>query len=215
LKLNVHSIITGPFQENSYILSEKLSKDCILVDPGDEAEKISYFIDDNNFNPIAIINTHAHLDHIGAVTEIKNKYNIPFYLHSAEKQILESYPLSCRMFGMEVKPVPVVDNWIHKAGKLTIGEFNFSIIETPGHTPGGCCYLIENRLFVGDTLFRGSVGRTDLPGGNWDILEKSLLYIMENVDLDVIIYSGHGKETNLRTEKEKNPFLISLKSHLN
>jgi Zn-dependent hydrolases, including glyoxylases len=116
---------------------------------------------------------------------------------------------------MEVKPVPVVDNWIHKAGKLTIGEFNFSIIETPGHTPGGWCYLIENRLFVGDTLFRGSVGRTDLPGGNWDILEKSLLYIMEHVDLDVIIYSGHGKETNLRTEKEKNPFLISLKSHLN
>ena len=75
--------------------------------------------------------------------------------------------------------------------------------------------MIENRLFVGDTLFRGSVGRTDLPGGNWDILEKSLLYIMEHVDLDVIIYSGHGKETNLRTEKEKNPFLISLKSHLN
>ena len=88
MKLNVHSIITGPFQENSYILSEKLSKDCILVDPGDEAEKISYFIDDNNFNPIAIINTHAHLDHIGAVTEIKNKYNIPIYLHSSEKQIL-------------------------------------------------------------------------------------------------------------------------------
>ena len=75
--------------------------------------------------------------------------------------------------------------------------------------------MIENRLFVGDTLFRGSVGRTDLPGGNWDILEKSLLYIMEHVDLDVIIYPGHGKETNLRTEKVKNPFLISLKSHLN
>ena len=215
MKLQVHSLITGPFQENSYIIAELLSKDCILIDPGDEAEKISYFIDDNKFNPIAIINTHAHLDHIGAVQEIKNKYNIPFYLHSREEPILEMYPISCRMFGIEVKPIPVVDNWIHNSGKLNIGTFSFSIIETPGHTPGGCCFLIENFLFVGDTLFHGSVGRTDLPGGDWGVLEQSLLYLMEHVDSDVIIYSGHGEETNLRVEKEKNPFLISLKTHLN
>ena len=210
MKLNVHSIITGPFQENSYILSEKLSKDCILVDPGDEAEKISYFIDDNNFNPIAIINTHAHLDHIGAVTEIKNKYNIPFYLHSAEKQILESYPLSCRMFGMEVKPVPVVDNWIHKAGKLTIGGFNFSIIETPGHTPGGVSFLFNNHLFVGDTLFQGSVGRTDLPGGDYSILQDSLRRLIALLPKETIVHSGHGPDTTLNEEFHNNPYLKFL-----
>ena len=215
MKLQVHSLITGPFQENSYIIAELLSKDCILIDPGDEAEKISYFIDDNKFNPIAIINTHAHLDHIGAVQDIKTRYKIPFYLHYREEPILEMYPISCRMFGIEVKPIPVVDNWIHNSGKLNIGTFSFSIIETPGHTPGGCCFLIENFLFVGDTLFHGSVGRTDLPGGDWGVLEQSLLYLMEHVDSDVIIYSGHGEETNLRIEKEINPFLISLKTHLN
>ena len=215
MKLQVHSLITGPFQENSYILSEMLSKDCILIDPGDEAEKICYFIDSNKFNPIAIINTHAHLDHIGAVQEIRNKYNIPFYLHYLEKPILESYPMSCRMFGITAKPIPTVDNWIQEGGELNIGIFKFYIIETPGHTPGGCCLLIEKLLFVGDTLFHGSVGRTDLPGGDWDMLEESLLYLMENVKSDVTVYSGHGIETNLRIEKEKNPFLISLKSNLN
>jgi len=215
LKLQVHSLITGPFQENSYILSDMLSKDCILIDPGDEAEKICYFIDSNKFNPIAIINTHAHLDHIGAVQEIKNIYNIPFYLHYLEKPILESYPMSCRLFGITVKPIPTVDNWIQEGGELNIGTFKFSIIETPGHTPGGCCFLIEKLLFVGDTLFHGSVGRTDLPGGDWVMLEESLLYVMENVKSDVTVYSGHGIETNLRIEKEKNPFLISIKSNLN
>ncbi len=215
MKLQVHSLITGPFQENSYILADELSKQCVLIDPGDEANKIIFFIDDNKFNPIGIINTHAHLDHIGAVEEIKSRYKIPFYLHYLEKPILESYPMSCRIFGIEAKLVPTVDNWIQKGGELNIGIFRFSIIETPGHTPGGCCLLIENIIFVGDTLFHGSVGRTDLPGGDWGMLEESLLYLMENIESDVKIYSGHGIETNFKIEKEKNPFLISLKSNLN
>ncbi len=215
MKLQVHSLITGPFQENSYILADKLSKQCVLIDPGDEADKIIFFIDDNKFNPIGIINTHAHLDHIGAVEQIKTRYKIPFYLHYLEKPILESYPMSCRIFGIEAKPAPTVDNWIQKSGELNIGIFKFSIIETPGHTPGGCCLLIENIIFVGDTLFHGSVGRTDLPGGDWGMLEKSLLHLMENIESDVKIYSGHGKETNFKIEMEKNPFLISLKSNLN
>ena len=120
MKLQVHSLITGPFQENSYIIAELLSKDCILIDPGDEAEKISYFIDDNKFNPIAIINTHAHLDHIGAISEIKEKYSIPFYLHVGEKPILDSYPLACRMFGIKPGKSPSVDEWFHSSGKLLI-----------------------------------------------------------------------------------------------
>tara|TARA_B110000438_G_C15784718_1_gene637861 strand:+ start:846 stop:1493 length:648 start_codon:yes stop_codon:yes gene_type:complete len=215
LKLQVHSLVTGPFQENSYIISDILSKDCILIDPGDEAEKIYYFIDNNNFKPMGIINTHAHLDHIGAVQELKDKYNIPFYLHYMEKPILESYPISCKMFGIDVKPIPNVDNWIYEGGKLNIGKFNFSIFETPGHTPGGCSFLIEKFLFVGDTLFHGSVGRTDLPGGDWNILEKSLLNLMKIIEPDVTIYSGHGKDTNIGIEIEKNPFLVSLKSKLN
>ncbi|MEC9106048.1 MAG: MBL fold metallo-hydrolase [Candidatus Neomarinimicrobiota bacterium] len=215
MKFHVYSLITGPFQENSYIISDQVSNDCILIDPCDEAKKISILIDDNNLNPIAIINTHAHLDHIGAVDEIKNIYNVPFYLHYAEKPILESYPMSCRMFGIEAKPIPSVDHWIQKGGELRIGSFKFLIIETPGHTPGGCCFLIDKSLFVGDTLFHGSVGRTDLPGGDWNMLEESLLYLMNNISSDITIYSGHGVETNIGIEMEKNPFLVSLKSNLN
>ena len=215
MKFHVYSLITGPFQENSYIISDQVSNDCILIDPGDEAKKISILIDDKNLNPIAIINTHAHLDHIGAVDEIKKIYNVPFYLHYAEKPVLESYPMSCRMFGIEAKPIPSVDHWIQKGGELHIGSFKFLIIETPGHTPGGCCFLIDKSLFVGDTLFHGSVGRTDLPGGDLNMLEESLLYLMNNISSDITIYSGHGVETNIGIEMEKNPFLISLKSNLN
>ena len=119
------------------------------------------------------------------------------------------------MFGMEEKPIPSVDHWIQKGGELRIGSFEFLIIETPGHTPGGCCFLIDKSLFVGDTLFHGSVGRTDLPGGDWNMLEESLLYLMNNISSDITIYSGHGVETNFGIEMEKNPFLISLKSNLN
>ena len=215
MKLQVHRLITGPFQENSYILADELSNQCVFIDPGDEADKIISFIDNNKFNPIGIINTHAHLDHIGAVEDLKSRYKIPFHLHYLEKSILESYPMSCRIFGIKEKPVPTVDNWIQNSGELNIGTFRFSIIETPGHTPGGCCLLIDNIIFVGDTLFHGSVGRTDLPGGDWDFLEKSLLNLMKNIDPDVKVYSGHGIETNLKIEMEKNPFLIPLKSNLN
>jgi len=168
-----------------------------------------------NLQPIAIINTHAHLDHIGAVAEIKERYTIPFYLHIAEKPVLESYPIATRMFGLQEKETPSVDKWIESGGPLIIGPFTFSIIETPGHTPGGCSYVIEDCVFVGDTLFQGSIGRTDLPGGDWPTLENSLVNLMTSLNLDIKVYSGHGPITSLRIEKEQNPFLIPLKNRVN
>jgi glyoxylase-like metal-dependent hydrolase (beta-lactamase superfamily II) len=187
----------------------------VLIDPGDEDQKIIQVLEENNLQPIAIINTHAHLDHIGAVAEIKERYTIPFYLHIAEKPVLESYPIATRMFGLQEKETPSVDKWIESGGPLKIGPFAFSIIETPGHTPGGCSYVIEDCVFVGDTLFQGSIGRTDLPGGDWPTLENSLVNLMTSLDLDIKVYSGHGPATSLRIEKEQNPFLIPLKNRVN
>ena len=215
MKLQVHSLITGPFQENSYIIAELLSKDCILIDPGDEAEKISYFIDDNKFNPIAIINTHAHLDHIGAISEIKEKYSIPFYLHVGEKPILDSYPLAWRMFGIKSGKSPSVDEWLDSSGNLFIEPFKLLIIETPGHTPGGCSFLINDAIFVGDTLFQGSIGRTDLPGGDRKILDKSLVKLIKNLNPNTTVYSGHGPVTSIGIEKINNPFILPLQNKFN
>ena len=215
MKLIVQSIVTGPFQENTYIVGDQVSSQCVLIDPGDEDQKIIQVLKENNLQPIAIINTHAHLDHIGAVAEIKERYTIPFYLHIAEKPVLESYPIATRMFGLQEKETPSVDKWIESGGPLKIGPFAFSIIETPGHTPGGCSYVIEDCVFVGDTLFQGSIGRTDLPGGDWPTLENSLVNLMTSLDLDIKVYSGHGPVTSLRIEKEQNPFLIPLKNRVN
>ena len=215
MNLYIKTIVTGPFQENSYLLIDKLSKKCVLIDPGDEAQKIINFINEKNIIPIAIINTHAHLDHIGAISEIKAVYPIPFYLHIEEKPILDSYLVSCRMFGMKPAESPSVDEWLNASGELLIGPFKFLIIETPGHTPGGCSFLIDDIIFVGDTLFQGSIGRTDLPGGDRKILDKSLIKLINKLNPKTTVYSGHGPSTSIGFEKKNNPFLIELKNNFN
>ena len=215
MNLYIKTIVTGPFQENSYLLIDKLSKKCVLIDPGDEAQKIINFINEKNIIPIAIINTHAHLDHIGAISEIKAEYSIPFYLHTEEKPILDSYLISCRMFGMKPVESPSVDEWLNASGELLIGPFKFLIIETPGHTPGGCSFLIDDIIFVGDTLFQGSIGRTDLPGGDRKILDKSLIKLINKLNPKTTVYSGHGPSTSIGFEKINNPFLIQLQNNFN
>ena len=210
MSLNVETVVTGPFQENSYILWYSGSSDAVLIDPGDDPQLIIHAIEDQNLDPIGIINTHAHLDHIGAVYPLKEKYQISFYLHENEKLILDMYEQTCEMFGIIPKEKPEVDIWFTDEGKIIIGEFHFNTLNTPGHTPGGTCLELENHIFVGDTLFRGSVGRTDLPGGDWSTLESSLVHIIQSFNHNKIIHSGHGPDTTLLIELEKNPFLIEL-----
>ena len=215
MNLYIKTIVTGPFQENSYLLIDNLSNKCVLIDPGDEAQKIINYINENHIIPIAIINTHAHLDHIGAISEIKAEYSIPFYLHTEEKPILDSYLISCRMFGVKPAQSPSVDVWLNAIGELLIGPFKFLIIETPGHTPGGCSFLIDDVIFVGDTLFQGSIGRTDLPGGDRKILDKSLIKLINKLNPKTAVYSGHGPSTSIGFEKINNPFLIQLQNNFN
>ena len=215
MNLIVDTVKTGPFQENSFIGWYSNSDEAFLVDPGDDAHLISDVIDKNSIVPKAIINTHAHLDHIGAVQLLKEKYKIPFYLQTNEKMILETYEASCKMFGIKPNPKPEVDIWFDNEGELIIDRFKFNTINTPGHTPGGTCLQIENHIFVGDTIFRGSVGRTDLPGGNSSLLQSSLIHLMNSIDHDFIVHSGHGPDTTLNYELSENPFLIPLKNKLN
>ena len=215
MNLIVETIITGPFQENSFIGWSSNSNEAFLIDPGDDVHLIIDFIENNGLVPNAIINTHAHLDHIGAVQPLKEKYNIPFYLHKNESFILETYEASCKLFGLEPNPKPQVDIWFDSECELNINKFKFNTINTPGHTPGGTCLQVENHIFVGDTIFKGSVGRTDLPGGNSNLLQKSLIHLMNSIDHNSILHSGHGPDTTLNDELNKNPFLIPLKDKLN
>ena len=205
----VEKIVTGPFQENTFVVRSVESNQTLIIDPGDDEDRIIEFIRSKKLTPLAILNTHAHLDHIGAVSKLKESFNIPFYLHEEEKMILDHYEESCEMFGLLPKQKPKVDKWLKNHKSLTIKDFKVKIINTPGHTPGGVCYEIDNHIFVGDTIFKGSVGRTDLPGGNWDNLKKSLFQLIDTVNHEKIVHPGHGDDTTLKHELISNPFLNS------
>ena len=215
MNIIVETVITGPFQENSFIGWNSNSNEAFLVDPGDDVHLIINLVESKKLVPKAIINTHAHLDHIGAVQPLKEKYKIPFYLHNKESFILDTYEASCKLFGIEPRVKPEVDFWLDSECELDIHKFKFKTINTPGHTPGGTCLQIKNHIFVGDTIFKGSIGRTDLPGGNSSLLQKSLVHLMNSIDHNFILHSGHGPDTTLNDELNKNPFLIPLKNKLN
>ena len=215
MNLSVETIVTGPFKENSYFFWYNNSRDTILIDPGDDYNLICNQLDKNNLIPVAIINTHAHLDHIGAVSQLKQIYDIPFYLHEDEALILDTYKDTCDFFGIEEREKPEVDIWLKDDREILINNFKINLFHTPGHTPGGICIKVDNHLFVGDTIFHGSVGRTDLPGGSWEKLESSLINLVKSMDPDIILHPGHGPETTLVNEIEKNSFLIALNEKLN
>jgi len=215
LSLTVHTVVTGPFQENTFLLVAHTHQELLFIDPGDDAERLMGMVDQVQGVPLAILNTHAHLDHISAVEALRHRYRIPFYLHRREKPVLDHFTEMASFLGIASGKPPEVDVWIDGEDVLTLGPFTIVVLETPGHTPGGVSFLVEDHLFVGDTLFHGSVGRTDLPGGDWSLLQKSLVKLLRSVNPQVIIHTGHGPETTLGFEREQNPFLLPLKKQVN
>lgn len=210
MSIQVQSVVTGPFQENTFIVSDLVTGDAVFIDPGDDSAVLISEINQNHLSPLAIINTHAHIDHIGAVSALQTEWNIPFYLHKDEQLVLDTFEQTSRIFGIPVVETPEVDRWIETEDDLIIGPFHFEVMFTPGHTPGGITFLIDKHVFSGDTLFYGSIGRTDLPGGDWNTLECSLKKMVEQIDSRFIIHSGHGPDTTMGREHKENPFLIHL-----
>ncbi|MFQ6605077.1 MAG: MBL fold metallo-hydrolase [Fidelibacterota bacterium] len=211
MSIHVASLTTGPFQENGYLVSHDSSGKTVLIDPGDKASVFRDHIVAHELEPIAIVNTHSHLDHIGAVAELQTLYKIPFYLHISDKPVLEHYPQSCIMFGLPEKQAPIVDYWMNgEQENLDFGDIQLDVDHTPGHTPGSCCIRVNQEIFTGDTLFQNSIGRTDLPGGDYDTIMASLHRIIAHYDADSRIYPGHGPASTLEIERRQNPFLIHI-----
>jgi glyoxylase-like metal-dependent hydrolase (beta-lactamase superfamily II) len=215
LNLTVHTVVTGPFQENTFLLVDNSHQELLFIDPGDDPERLVSVVEQVKAIPVAILNTHAHIDHVSAVEVLRSRYRIPFYLHHGEKPILDHFEEMASFLGIAAGKPPEVDVWIEKEEVLTLGPFTLQVLETPGHTPGGVSYLVEDHLFVGDTLFHGSVGRTDLPGGDWPQLQKSLVKLLQTVDPQVVIHTGHGPDTTLEVERKQNPFLLPLEKQVN
>jgi len=211
MNFDVKRLTVGPFQENTWYVIQNESRNGILIDPGDEPEKIVQLIAETETTPIAIYNTHAHLDHIGAVKHLQDRYNLPFYLNEADEFLIEQYPQHAAMFGVPMNGIPRVTHYVNDEmdsnSILSIGNFKIQVVPTPGHTPGGVSYLIEDELFVGDTLFDGSIGRTDLPGGNYNTLMESIVQRLMSLDSDILVHCGHGPDTTIGKERQANPFI--------
>ncbi len=196
----------GPLQENTVIVIDDETKEAVIIDPGAEGEKILSKLE--GVKPIAIINTHGHLDHVGQVGFLKERLKIPFYMNKKDTYLINNdiFPGFAQLVG--AVPCPEPDYDLKEGDEISFGKRRFIVIETPGHTPGGVCfYDPENKLLVaGDTLFKRGVGRTDLPGGDPNTLKKSLEKLMELPE-DTVVISGHGDTTTIGEEKQYNPFI--------
>lgn len=196
----------GPLFVNSYVVYDEKTKVGIIIDPGDEPDLILDFVKEEDLNIKYIICTHGHFDHIGAVKEIKEETGADVILHREDIEIYKNSPqVAMQFFGIEIEPQPEPDKFIENEETIKIFDKEIKFIHTPGHSPGSMCIYIENHLFTGDTLFAGSVGRTDLIGGSMDKLLNSLKKIAK-LPMNTEVLPGHGPKTELQTEIKTNPF---------
>ena len=210
--LNINYFTFNAFEENTYIIANE-KKQCWIIDPGmyqqDEKEALFSFISDKQLQPQAIINTHAHLDHIFGVQALMDKYHIPFLLHEQETDVLKMAAGSATMFGFDFRDIPKPTSYITAGKPLQLGDDTLQVFHTPGHSPGSVSfyYPTGNWIISGDVLFSGSIGRTDLPGGNFDTLIKSIHTHLFTLPGETTVLSGHGPATTIGEEKKHNPFL--------
>ncbi len=200
----IETIVTRNFAENMYILGDKKGKESILIDPGGKPEQIINKIEELHLKPVRILNTHAHPDHIGAVQALQNRYSIPFMVHQAEANNVQSAAQMAQFIGLSEFAAPCVDTFFTSDDKFNLGRDQLQVIHTPGHTPGSVSFQVQDKLFSGDTLFRMSVGRTDLPGGSWSDLQQSLRGLAKLAS-HTKVFPGHGPTTTIGQELAHNP----------
>ena len=211
----IEKLTFNPFQENTYILWDD-SLEAVIVDAGNynpaESRMLFDFIDTRGLKPVLALNTHGHVDHMLGVHAVKQHYDIPFALHPDDNFLIESADKHGAVFGFRVQDIPSVDRVLDDNADLTFGNTTLKIIHTPGHTPGHICLYdpVGKNLLTGDTLFKESIGRTDLPGGNYGWIMKSIIDRILPLGEEVAIFPGHGPSSTLGYEMTCNPFIIEV-----
>jgi hydroxyacylglutathione hydrolase len=202
-----------PFFKNGYVVGCEATREAVVIDPGDEIDELIGAVEQHRLTVKYILLTHAHLDHVTGVARAKAAFGVPIGLHEADNFLYEGVVQQGMMFGLQVEPQPKVDFFYDGPGPWRFGKLAAWMHHTPGHCPGGVCLAVgreeENArtLFVGDTLFAGSIGRTDLPGGDYDTLIASIRNVLFAFPDDTPVYSGHGAPTTIGRERRTNPFL--------
>jgi len=210
----VESQAVGPFFKNGFVVGCEETRDAVLIDPGDEVASLLAFAERHALAIRHILLTHAHVDHVTGVAAAKRVLNVPIHLHKDDLFLYERAVEMGAMFGLKVDPQPPIDRFYEPAQVIPFGTYEARVHHTPGHCPGGVCLQIGKantsgkELFVGDTLFAGSIGRTDLPGGDYDTLIASIRNVLFPLGDDAVVHSGHGPDTTIGKERRTNPFLV-------
>ena len=200
-----------PFYKNGFVVGCERTREAVVIDPGDEADELIGAVRDHGLHVVHILLTHAHIDHITGVALVKEAVDAPIYLHKEDLPLYEHAVQQGRMFGFTVRQPPPVDVF-YDLTPIYFGDYEIRVHHTPGHCPGGVCLEIGEsgvgkHLFVGDTLFAGSVGRTDLPGANHDVLMRSITGVLFTLGDAATVHPGHGLDTTIGRERQTNPFV--------
>jgi hydroxyacylglutathione hydrolase len=213
--ITVKSFVFNSFEENTYVLSDATGE-CVIIDPGchlaSEEQQLSEYIEKQGLTPVLLLNTHCHIDHILGNQYVSSKFGIKLYFHKAEQPVLDASTAVSMMYGIQLDPSPQPAGYLEEGEIVRFGDSELKVIFTPGHSPGSISFYNEKDQFLisGDVLFRTSIGRTDLPGGNYETLIRSIWNGLMPLGDGVTVYSGHGEPTTLGYEKQFNPFLREL-----
>ena len=205
----IKRLVTGPFATNCYIVGSESNKEGMIIDPGDEAEAILRSINDLGLDIKFIVLTHGHLDHLGALQKVKEATGAEVAIHTDDAFYLQKRPLHAA-FGFSYPDTPPPDRLLKAGDSIKIGDLSFTVLHTPGHSPGGICLLGKDVVFSGDTLFNYGIGRTDFAGGNHNQLMSSIHTELMVLPDDMVVLPGHGPETTIGAERRGNPFVIGL-----
>jgi glyoxylase-like metal-dependent hydrolase (beta-lactamase superfamily II) len=205
--LIIKKLEVGPIMANCFILGCEQTKEAVVIDPGDDGDQILMALAKLGLKVKYLINTHGHFDHVGANKKMKEVTQATLAIHPDDEPMLMELSKSASMFGLSAENSPPADLLLNQGDTVCFGDITLEVIHTPGHSRGGICLYTAGHLFAGDTLFRSSIGRTDLPGGDFDTLISSIKTKLFGLPDDTIVYTGHGPETTIGDEKRMNPFL--------
>ncbi len=204
--MNVQTITVGAFQENCYLVVDDRSNRAVIVDPGSEGARLVDAIEDSNAKLEAIWITHAHVDHVGAIASVKRKWDVPIYLHPLDRRLYEAAARQAEVYGVAFEQPPEPDREFADGQQVKVGNLEMTVLHAPGHAPGHVVIHGQGIALVGDCLFAGSIGRTDLPFSNPPQLAATLEKISALAP-ETVVYPGHGMDTTIAQERLSNPFL--------
>ena len=206
----VTTLVVGPLQVNCFIVACPRSRDALVIDPGDDGERILAAIRAANWRVVRIVNTHGHFDHIGANRTLVDVTGAELLIHGLDLPLLQKAQTHAQVYGLRTEPSPVPDRLLSDGDTVDCGELSCQVIHLPGHSPGGIALLCGEHLFAGDVLFAGSIGRTDLPGGDHRLLVSGIRSKLWVLPGDTIVHPGHGPDTTIAREMRSNPYVAGM-----